>query len=82
MDTNTLLIIVVVIFFSADLVGSGEGGGTEETARSKHRLLSSSGRASLIREHPKRTSTMKRIPDIALVVSIILVDPKMAGSEL
>jgi hypothetical protein len=40
------------------------------------------GRGRLhIREHPKRTSTikLKHIVDRDLAVSIILVDPKMAG---
>ena len=45
-------------------------------------LVKRAGEAASIREHPKRTSTMKHIVDSALAVSIILVDPKMAASEL
>jgi hypothetical protein len=42
-------------------------------------LVKRAGEAASIREHPKRTSTMKHIVDSALAVSIMLVDPKMAG---
>jgi hypothetical protein len=42
-------------------------------------LVKRAGEAASIRKHPKRTSTMKHIVDSALAVSIILVDPKMAG---
>jgi hypothetical protein len=63
------------------LVGTGEGGGTEDNDpfEASLTLVKRAGEAASIREHPKRTSTIKHIIDSALVVSIILVDPKMAG---
>ena len=65
------------------MVGTGEGGGTEDNDPFEASLIlvKRAGEAASIREHPKRTSTMKlkHIVDRALAVSIILVDPKMAG---
>jgi hypothetical protein len=45
-------------------------------------IVKRAGEAASIREHPKRTSTMKHIVDSALVVSIILVDRRWQGLSL